>query len=231
MDATAIGLTLEDCRLLDCTLGISSASVFPCPAPGERGPAERCVVGCRPITLTGTTFEGGDRHLELAGDYVVHIDGSEFRNPLSFAIRLTGARLEMNDTEVVSTAGNGVGLDLRVVSGHIAGSRILNWNEGIVAGDGGCTRFSDLIVGDDLAAANDIGNQTYNIRLDQPEPIPAGANFWGSLNCSAVQAKLSGLEVPSITDATHSALFPCNVPVEPSTWGRLKTRYRPGTRP
>ena len=230
LEEGAVSVTLDGTEVVDCTLGLIGPDSLVCDTPSGRVPAERCDGGpCGRIEILNSTFVGGARHLMLAGDYVLIVRDSEFRRASTTALRAAGVRFEMERCEVASTGGGfGTGLDLDSVSGFVRSSRILSRGRGIMIGDGGCHRYSDIVIGGTLLTANDISN----LRLEQPEAVNAEANFWGTQNCVAALAVIDGQAVQTITDDRHQILIDCSMaPAEPTTWGRLKTRYETGGGP
>lgn len=225
-----VSATFDSCRIVGSAVGITGGSGFSCGGGTERAPAERCTGGgCGSLEIEGCTFTGGDYHIQIAGDFVLTILDSELRNAGQIGIRARGIRLDIENSDILSSGGVGTGLELDSVSGSIVKCRILSWNEAIVVGDGGCTAYSDLALGGSLEAANDIGGETWALRNTQPEPVPADVNFWGSVDCQEVQTKISGQDVGTLTDFAHETLVPCGEsPVRPTTWGSLKARYGKG---
>jgi hypothetical protein len=223
-------VTLDGTEVVDCTLGLIRPDSLVCDTPSGRVPAERCDSGpCGRIEILNSTFVGGSRQLVLAGDYVLIVRDSEFRRASTTALRAAGVRFEMERCEVAPIGGGfGTGLDLDSVSGFVRSSLILSGGRGIMIGDGGCHRYSDMVIGGVLLTANDISN----FRLEQPEAVNAEANFWGTRNCVAALAVIDGQVVQTITDDRHQVLIDCSMaPAEPTTWGSLKTRYGTGDGP
>lgn len=230
LDPGAAGLVLTDPEFADCALGIALTDTLS--AQGERQAAARCQgLECAPVTITGGIFSGTGRHLELTGNLDVSITGTRFTGGET-AVSLRGARLTADGVELLGTGSSGQGLQLVSVSGSVINSLILTWDTGITVGDGGTPFYSDLVLGGELFEANDIGNGTWDLVVEQPEPIPVEPNFWGSLDCQEVNAKVSGQWIDRITDSFHSAEVVCTpTAVTPATWGSLKTRWRAGAGP
>jgi hypothetical protein len=230
LEAGAVSLTLEDTEVTECILALVGPDVPFCDDGPGREPAARCASGCGTITLTGVRFTGGDSHITISGDYTVSITESRFAGPSQWAIAAGGVRLEMESTDCVSEGGAGVGLVLRSVSGYVRQSRIVAWDTALAIDDGGCRRYSDITIGGALEAANDIGSQTLSLDLGQPEPVDAEFNFWGTLICSEALSLIAGQTVSRITDAGHAQTVTCpGTPALPSTWGRIKVRFSPGS--
>jgi len=225
----AVSAAFVSCQVTGSAVGIIGEDAFTCDGGAGRAPAERCSSGpCGRLEITACTFTGGDYQVQLFGSYVLAVTGSQLLNA-DTAIRAEGVRLEIEDSDIISTGGQGTGLDLASVSGFIRKSRILSWREAIVAGDGGCPAYSDLVIGGSLEDANDIGGELWSLRTTQTEPVPADVNFWGSVDCTQVGDTISGQEVGTVTDFAHLTLFTCGPsPVLPATWGSLKARYRAG---
>jgi hypothetical protein len=227
IDEGVLGVRVENSMFTNFTIGISGSDSLECPPGGNRQAANRCPGGnCGRVEIAGVTMNGGGWHITLAGDYVVYITGSRLWFATDIGIRAAGVRLEITDSEVVGTGGIGTGIELASVSGFIQSTRIQSWNRGVLVGDGGCSRYSDLTMGGELQNACDISNYTLNLALDQPEAVETELNFWGTTTCESVHDQIIGQRVSTITNAGHSAVIPClDTPVEPITWGRLKTRY------
>jgi len=233
LEKGVLSVRVENSMFSNITVGIAGPDSLECQPDGNRQAANRCPGGaCGQVEIVNVTMDGGDRQVILAGDYVLSITSSIFRNATTNSIHAAGVRLEIIDSEIVGNGGVGTGLELASVSGFVHGTRIQSWDRGIVVGDGGCSRFSDVVCGEEISNSCDISNHTWNLTLEQPEKVDANLNFWGTTNCESVQAQISGQKVSSITNAEHSAVIPClDTPVEPITWGRLKARYGETGRP
>jgi hypothetical protein len=172
-------------------------------------------------------MRGGDSQISLAGDFVLTLTDTDLEGA-NEALRVSGVRLEMARCSVSSRGGAGTGIRLASVSGFIHNSLVAAWEAGIVIGDGGCSRYSDLEIGESLLTANDIGNAVANLRLEQPEPVAANLNFWGTDDCESALSRILGQDVDRITDSLHERVITCpGTPVAPVTWGVLKQRYSP----
>jgi hypothetical protein len=224
-----VSLALEDTQITDCFQGLKGPDDPVCAGEGPREPAARCESGCGTIILDRVRISGGGRQITISGDYTVTVTESRFERPTEWAMSASGVRLEMSGTQCVSEGGTGTGLDLQSVSGFIRTSTIAGWNTAVAVDDGGCPRYSDLVIGGSRPDANDIGGQTLSLDLGQPEPVNADVNFWGTLDCAEVLALIAGQTVARITDAAHALEFTCSgTPALPTTWGRMKARFAPG---
>ncbi len=227
LDEGVLAVRVENSVFTDITIGIAGPDSLECQSGGNRQAANRCPgAACGRVEIANVTMNGGGRQIVLAGDYVLSITNSRLRDATNTSIQAAGVRLELIDSEVTGEGGVGTGIELASVSGFIRSTRIQSWNRGLVVGDGGCSRFSDVVLGGELPNSCDISNHIWSLVLEQPEALNADANFWGTTNCESVHAQISGQRVSTITNSGHSVSIPCSdTPVEPITWGGLKTRY------
>lgn len=227
LDQGILGIRIENSMFVEFTIGIAGPDTFECGTGGSRQEANRCPgSNCGRVEITGVTMNGGGQHVSIAGDYVLAITGSRLWFATDVGLRAAGVRLEISDSEVVGTGGMGTGVVLESVSGYINSTRIQSWDQGLLVGDGGCFRYSDVTIGGALENACDISNHTLNLGLEQTESLDAESNFWGTTNCGSVHAQITGQKVSTITNASHSVVIPCSsTPVESITWGRLKSRF------
>lgn len=226
LETGAVSLVLEDTEITGCPLALNGPDDPLCDGGGPREPAARCESGCGSVTLTRVLISGGGRQITMNGDYTVTITESTLEGASEWAMTAGGIRLEMAGTDCFSEGGKGTGLTLHSVSGFLHNSRISGWNVAMVVDDGGCSRYSDLTLGGSLDIANDISGQAVGLDLEQPEPLEAELNFWGSFDCSVALSHILGQTVTSITDAHHVLAMACSgTPVHPVTWGRIKARF------
>ncbi len=233
--APGIGsLRLERVEVSGVSLGVTASDSLACAPGGARVPADRCSRGdCPEVQVIDSRFTGGEVQVDLPGPVLFSAEGSIFEGAKT-TISARGARLNLDGCTIAGVSQTGTALRLRSVSGRLSRCAIQLWDTGLEIGDGGCPDYSDLLVGGSLALANDISNTRTCLRLLQPEPILAEANFWGSTQCQAVLAAIQGQTVETITDAQHAALTFCSTAAERSTWGGIKSRYAPtagGSRP
>ncbi len=219
-------LRLERVEASDVSFGLAVHDTLVCPPGGIRAPAARCASGnCGEVRVIDSRFTGGELQVDLPGVVLFTSQGSVFEGAKT-AFRARGARLELDDCVISGVLQSGTGLLLHSVSGYLRRCDINFWNTALEVGDGDCGYYSDLVVGGTLDVTNDIDNTRVCVRLLQPEPIPAEANFWGSTNCAGILAAIRGQTVTAITDREHGILYFCSTPVERSTWGGIKSRYR-----
>jgi hypothetical protein len=224
----AQSLHMERSQLLDCLTGVIGENQFVCVPGPDRIPALRCEEACGKVSLVEVLFQGGENQVDLEGDYLLVVSDSQLLGGI-IGVQGSGIRLEMDKTRVSPGMEKGIGIDLEAVSGFIRRSDIVGWDVGIRIGDGGCSLYSDLVLGGSLTDADNISGTTWALQIDQPEAIDADYNFWGTTDCSSVQGTIDGQGVSWITDASHSISIPCSgTPAEPARWGDLKTRYLDG---
>lgn len=139
-----------------------------------------------------------------------------------------GGALTLAGDLLLDGAGTGTGLELRSAHAVLDAVVLSDWDTALLVGDGNCSVYSDVVVGGSLATGCDIGG-LHTLILEQPEPIDAEYNFWGSTECTEVLANMMGQTVDIIVDAQRFRVIRCgNTPVEPWTWGRLRSAFHPG---
>ena len=222
----AVSMVLQNSTITDCFLGLSGADLLTCTG-GDRAPADRCQSGtCGTVMILNSTITGGESQVTLGENHLLFVNGSQFVEAVSSGFTLKGVRLEMDQCTVSSTTGS-TGMKLDSVSGFIRSTKILSFETGLIIGDGGCSRYSDLEIGGNLATTCDVINMT----VTQPETIAANLNFWGSPICESALERVTGQGLDLITDADHRLLIDCTgVPVIPTTWGQIRARYDPESR-
>lgn len=215
------GLEMIGGGFLNCDQGVVHEADIQC-TDGSREPASSCQGPCAPVTLTNVSFDGGTRHLVLAGNWQVEIKTCNWVGATESSIEMRFGDLTIEDSQFTGAA-SGTGLRLDGVTGSMVRSTITAWTVGIQVGDGGCPTYSTFSLGGSLDTANTLGG-VVALRLTQPEGIPAEVNYWGSIVCSVVQGVIEGQHVFSITDQGRNSVLSCEIsPVERITWGRLRS--------
>jgi len=69
LDPGVMSVSLVECTLTDCTLGLVGNDAMTCPGGPARTAATRCEAPCGRVQITDCVFSGGDRQIQLAGDY------------------------------------------------------------------------------------------------------------------------------------------------------------------
>jgi hypothetical protein len=139
------------------------------------------------------------------------------------ALVARGVFVDIQDCRFTGPVNGGVGLLLDAVSGSVRRSRVANWATGIRVGDRGGAAYTDLVVGGVPQATNEIVHNLVSLHLDQPEWIDAAYNFWGSVDCALVAAKVVGMEIDLLVSA-EGVEAGCPLAARSSTWGAIKRR-------
>ena len=209
-------LDLFDTAFENCTRGLLDDPDTGCPEACGEAP-------CGTVRIRDCRFEGGELQIRLEGGYAVEASGSLFSKG-GTAISLAHGALALDDCDVLGDLRQGTGLLLDGVSGSVVRCRVASWKTAIRVTQATCGA-SALVLGGSLSEANDLVENNKSLRVEQPEPVQAEYNYWGTIDCLLLRLAIDGLSVEAIVDAHHFSVYFCPpTPVQRTSWGRLRVR-------